>query len=372
MMIRHRSTHSGHLERWLGADRVAQLSSHMQGWYGPPIHLLDCPGSVRLCADGDFIGPVARGRYMTAMDSLEEAFKLAAKVPPNTFYAGFASVSDALSQASQGFCVRPAGMFNTVGPTGVVGVTSSLHKLGPQPVAGVASSAAPGGIALVDTDTGGMQFQNPSVGTMRLVGADVTCSVINNTLLLYDRIFGVAKTMNSNTTEAVTGVPTRYQSTTATAEDYIGGNFGFIEVGLTALAATAHNWTVCTYTDQAGGASTLPSVIGNSGAITHRLDHPVQSWFAPLAAGDTGIKAWTQMQCSAAVATGLINFVIGHPLGFMSFPVINSVMPFDWLTNRNQAPRIFDDAYLAFLEISKPTTTATTYTGVVYATSTAS
>jgi hypothetical protein len=217
-----------------------------------------------------------------------------------------------------------------------------------------------------------MVFANPAAGTLRLTGADVTCSVINNSLLLYDRIFGVAKTMNSTGTEAVTGVPTRYQSTTPTAEDYIGGNFGFVEVGLTALAATAHNWTVCTYLDQANAASTLPSLTGNSGAITHRLDHPVQQWFAPLASGDSGMKAWTQMQCSALVATGLINFVIGHPIGFMSFPVINSMMPFDWLTNRDQAPRIFADAYLAFLEITKPFTTTTTYTGRIAATSTSS
>lgn len=371
-LIKHRHVHSTRLERWLGADRIEQLSQNMKGWYGAPIHLLDCPGSVRVCADGDFIGPFERGVFFSAWDAFEHAWRRAAKVPATTLSAGFTDISDALSRASQGFCVRPAGMFNTVGPTGVIGVTSSLHKLGPQPIAGVASSAAPGGIALVDTDTGGMQFANPAAGTTRLVGADITCSVINNTLLLYDRIFGVAKTMNSTATEAVSGVPTRYQNTTATAEDYIGGNFGFVEVGLTALAATAHNWTTCLYTDQAAASSTLPSLTGNSGAITHRLDHPVQSWFAPLAAGDVGIKAWTQMQCSALVATGLINFVIGHPLGFMSFPVINSVMPFDWLTNRNQAPRIFDDAYLAFLEICKPVATATTYTGVVYGTSTAS
>ena len=207
---------------------------------------------------------------------------------------------------------------------------------------------------------------------VKVVGANISASVIGNSLLLYDRIFAVAKTMNSTATEAVTGVPTRFQSTTSTDENYIGGNFGFIEVGLTALAATAHNWTVCLYTDQAAASSTLPSLTGNSGAIVHRLDHPVQQWFAPLAAGDVGIKAWTQMQCSAAVATGLINFVIGHEIGFMSFPVINSVLPFDWLTNMCQAPYIPNDAYLAFLEINKPTTTATTYTGTLYTTSTAS
>jgi hypothetical protein len=232
----------------------------------------------------------------------------------------------------------------------------------------VAAAVAPGGTVYVDSDTGGFLFSNPASGTLHLIGADISASVINNTLLLYDRLFAVAKAMASTAAEAVTGVPTRYQSTTPTNPDFIGGNFGFVEVGLTALAATAHNWTVCTYLDQNNAASTLPSLTGNSGAIIHRLDHPVQQFFAPLAAGDVGIKAWTQMQCSASVATGLINFVIGHPLGFMSFPIINSILPFDWLTNRDQAPRIFDDAYLALLEINKPATTATTYTGLIHAT----
>lgn len=366
------SVHSQRLERWLGAERIEQISRSMKGWYGPPIHLLDCPGAVRVCGDGDFIGPFERGYFMSALDSLQAAYMRAARAPHGQLNAGFTSISDALSRASQGFRESPAGAFNKVGPTGVLGVTSSLHKLGPQPAAGTAGSAAPGGRALVDSDTGGMIFTNPAVGSLRLTGADVSCSIINNSLLLYDRIFDIAKTMNSTATEAVTGLPTRYQNTVTTAEDYIGGNFGFVEVGLTALAATAHNWTVCLYLDQANASSTLPSLTGNSAAITHRLDHPVQQWFAPLASGDTGIKAWTQMQASALVATGLINFVIGHPIGCMSFPVINSMFPFDWLTNRDQAPRVFADAYLAFLEIMKPATTATTYTGKLYCTSTAS
>jgi hypothetical protein len=174
--------------------------------------------------------------------------------------------------------------------------------------------------------------------------------------------------MASTATEAVTGDPTRYQSTTATDADYIGGNFGFVETGLTQLSATGHNWTTCLYEDQGGASSTLPSLTGNSACIVHRLDHPVSQWFAPLASGDVGMRAWTQMQCSASVAAGLINFVVGHPIGFMSFPAIHTMFPFDWLTNRHQAPRIFDDAYLAFLEICKPATTATNYTGKLYAT----
>lgn len=359
------STHSHRLERWMGAEPIERISAAMKDWYGPPIHILDVPGSVRVCGDGDFIGPFDRGNFMSSMDAYWEFLaKLRSLRQPRM--AGFASISDALLRASSGYSQTPGGMIAKVGPTGVVGVTSSLHKVDTQPPAGAAAPAAPSGGSPVDSDTGGMYFVNPASGTLHLTGADISASVINNSLLLYDRVFHVAKTMASTATEAVTGVPTRYQSVTPGDADYAGGNFLFVEVGLTALAATAHNWTVCTYQDQGNAASTLPSLTGNSGAIIHRLDHPAQQWFAPLANGDVGIKALTQMQCSASVATGLINFVIGHPIGFMSFPVINSVIPFDWLTNRNLAPRIFNDAYLALLEINKPATGTTTYTGQVY------
>ena len=366
--LRFPAIHSGRLERWIGTERIEHLSTSMRGWYGRPIALLDVPGSVRVCGDGDFVGTFTRGYFMSAMDALSDAFKQAARVPPGTLYAGFSSISDALSRASQGFSQRRP--FNKVGPTGVIGVTSSLWDLGPQPPAGTAPAAAPGGTAFTSASTGALAFANPAAGTNRLVGADVSASVINNSLLLYDLLFGVNKTMASTAAQAVTGVPTRYQSTTATAEDYIGDNFGFVQVGGTALAATAHNWTVCTYLDQANAASTLPSLTGNASAIVRRLDHPVQQWFAPLESGDVGIKAWTQIQCSASVATGVIWFMIGHPIGFMSFPVINSMLPFDWLTNRDQAPRVFDSACLAFLEPLKPATGATTYTGRVVTTST--
>lgn len=365
-----RSTHAARLERWLGAERVEQLSRSMKGWHGPPIHLLDCPGSVRVCADGDFVGPFERGFFASAADAFEGHLRrFGRKLGTSQLNAGFASISDALSRASGGFRQAINGNIAKSGATGVVGVTSSLWRLGAQPAAGGAPGAAPGGTAFTKATTGAMAFANPSSGTLHLTGADFSSSVINNSLLLYDRLFGVVKTMNSTSTESVTGVPSRYQGTTAGDADYAGGNFLTIEVGGTALASTAHNWTTCLYTDQDGNTgATLPSVTGNSGAIVDRLDQPANTWFCPLASGDSGIKALTQMRCSAAVATGVIWFVIGHPIGIMSFPVINSLLPFDWLTNRDQAPRIFDDACLALYELVKPATTATTYNGMIYAT----
>jgi len=368
-----RPAHAQQVETWLGREKIEHLQQCMRGWYGRPICLLDVPGSLWITADGDFVGHVNGGQFASALDYFETRLKRVwnALSTPQYGYcnAGFASISDALSRASQGYSQRRP--FNKIGPTGVVGVTSSLWRVGPQPAAGGAPGAAPGGTAFSSSTTGALAFANPASGTNHLVGADASASVINKSLLVYDLIFGVVKTMASTATEAVTGVPTRYQSTTATDADYIGDNFGFIQVGGTALAATAHNWTTCLYADQDNASSTLPSLTGNSGAIVDRLDHPVQQWFAPLASGDVGIKAWTQMQCSASVATGVIWFMIGHPLGFMSFPVINSMLPFDWLTNRDQAPRVFDSACIAFLEPLKPATTATTYTGRLVTTSAA-
>jgi hypothetical protein len=366
-----RSIHSGRLERWLGADRIANLQGQMRGWYGPPINLRDCPGSVWIDGNGDFHGNFDRGFFASAADAfwdyLRRLHKATGRADLAYLNAGFASISDALARASSGERLLLNGTVSKTGPTGVVGAASTLWRVGAQPAAGGAGSAAPGGRVPTSVTTGAMVYANPASGTLHLTGADFSASVINNAVMLYDRIFDVAKTMNSTATESVTGVPTRYQSTTSTNPDYIGGNFLFIET-FVALAATAHNWTVCTYTDQANASSTLPSVTGNSGVIIDRFDMPVNQWFCPLESGDVGIKALTQMQSSAAVATGAINFVIGHPIGVMSFPVINSLLPYDWLTNRDQAPRIFDNACLALFELPKPATTATTYNGLIYAT----
>lgn len=375
-IIRRRSIHAGKLERWLGAEKIDKIVADMHGWYGPPINLRDVPGSVWVTGDGDFVGDFGRGAFGSALDNLRDHLKQFWKrlefergFAEHAFGVGFTSISDALARASGGYSVPMPGVIK-VGPTGVVNVASTLWALGSTPAAGTAAAAAPGGAAPNSSTTGAIPYSNPASGTLHLIGADFSATVANNTLMLYDRLFNVAKTMNSTAAEAITGVPTRYQNTTPGTADFAGGNFLFNEV-VTALPATAHNWTTITYTDQGGAASTLPSLAGNASAIVHRMDMPVAHWFAPLEAGDIGIKALTQLQCSAAVATGAVTFVIGHPIGIMTFPVVTSMLPFDWLTNRQLAPRIFDDACLALLEMPKPATTTTTYVGQLQAVSAA-
>lgn len=368
--------HSQRLERWLGTEKVEQLSRNFRHWYGPPVNLSDVPGSVWVTKGGEFVGNFDRGFAVSAVESLDawvrRAWREAGRLQHGYANAGFTSISNALARASGGNRQLLNGGITKNGATGVSAAAYSLWTVGPQPAAQGSATAAPGGAAPTNATAGALAFTNPSGSdTLHLTGADMACSAAANSLLLYDRIFHVSKTMNSTATEAVTGTPTRYQSATSTDAEYAGGNFLFIET-VSAIAATAHNWTTCTYTDEAGATGiTLPSVTGVSGAAAGRLDMPTSTWFCPLASGDSGIKALTQMQCSALVATGTINFVIGHPIGVMAFPLASMLTPFDWLTNRDQAPRIINSACLALMELPKPSTTAGTYSGLIYATSAA-
>lgn len=360
-------THAARLERWIGPDQLEWLSYSMKEWYGPPIPLVGVPGQVYAHKGGDFRGPIASIHASTLKDLMAQRFKRAVRgftrAQMHQLNAGFAGLADFVAEMTSG---KSNGLpYNKIGNVQATAATSTLWRVGPHPAAGGTAPAAPAGAALTSATTGALPFVNASSGdTLQFISGVLNHSE-RGTLLLYDRLFHVTKTMNSTATEAVTGVPTRYQSTTTSAQDYIGGNFLFVEVGGTALAATAHNWTVCTYTDQANAASTFPSMTGNSGAIVDRLDHPLASWFMPLEAGDSGVKALTQMQCSALVATGVINFVIGHPIAWLFGPVALASQTTSGITGESGwgMARIFDNACLAFLNHVPLTTNAPSVTG---------
>jgi hypothetical protein len=53
---------------------------------------------------------------------------------------------------------------------------------------------------------------------------------------------------------------------------------------------------------------------------------------------------------------------IGHPIAWMPCPLVNIICPVDY-RSLFKLTRIFDDAALTFLEVTKPAVTATTYTG---------
>lgn len=367
-----KSTHGSRLVRWLGQEKVEQLSQNMRGWYGPPIAVHGVPGNVYATGDGDFIGPIRAGFQTSAIDRCMERIAqirrgMRRALKEHVWCSmGFSSFSDLISEATIGG-KRYDYIYSKTGVTGVANATSTLFGAAGQPAAGVVVGVGTSQQNL-DSTTGGFLFTNPtSPDTQHLVAGSVIGSVAGNSLLLYDRLWTYGKSLAA-TGDDVPGSPTnptRYQSTVGTALDYAGGNMAFPEVWTANLSATAHNWGIaagsheCQYTDQGGAtAQVMPVVAGVSGCIVTRFDLPTNTWFAPLAAGDVGMVALTRVTVSATIAAGAINWVIGHPLAWFPCPIANMIVPMG--TSFNMV-RIFDDACLALLEVIKPSTTATTY-----------
>lgn len=371
MQLPTRSTHSDRLERWLGTAEVEALSASMRNWYGPPIALSGVPGSVWVCKGGDFCGPIKAGKFCNAVDYVEQRLKYRYRKwlsrQASTMNSGFASLADLIQEATKGgkLQVIPFHKTGLQGDSG--GISRSAWLPGALPPAGANGAAAPGGTVAGKTTTGAMKFQDAQAGdTTHFAGGIVVKNALG-AVLLYDRLFFVIKTMSSTVTEAVTGVPTRYQSATSTADDYAGGNFCVVECGSTALGALCA-WTVCKYTNEAGTAGqTFGSTSGRSGPQQDEISMGAQGggitgqWFFDLQAGDVGVKALTQMQAGTST-TGTINFAVGHPLAYLLAPVAAAIGRTDGINSAFSMVRVFDNACLALLmpnEISAASTAAT-------------
>ena len=389
LLSRGPDTNPGRLERWLGSGNVEHLSRQMERFYWP-VPLAGVPGAVFAMPGGGFSGEIRAGEEVCAIERARDSLRRYERAQRARLaqqrsivmgrhhrdgmgHAAFSSLSALIAAQTGGKGQRLA--FQKVGQTAIaVGNCIDLWTVGNQPAAGGAGAAAPGGTAPTNATTGALSWANPAnSNTGHFVGGAVTAgtgAVGGNTLLLCDRLFMVAKTMNSTGTEAVTGTFSRYQSSTQTAENYAGGNFCYPMVVGTTLPNTAHNWTVCQYTDEGGNtAQSFSSVAGLASATSsiRHIDLAVGNWFLPLASGDVGVKALTQMQCSALVATGLVDFVVAHPIAFFPCPVANTVSIIDGINTAFNLARIYDNACLYFIEMPKPATTATTYSGVITA-----
>jgi hypothetical protein len=383
-----KSTHTDKLERWLGAEQTQAISDNFKNFYWP-VPVNGVPGNVYVMPGGDFAGEIKAGSFMNSRDGAKVTLrKLLKKAEQKVIrhkalgtlidtiraedtrilsVGAFASV-DAVVAAYTGGKGQAMAFSKTGAASNAIGNCNDLWTRAGFPGAGAAGAAAPGGTAPTSATTGAMPFNNlGTANTGHYLNWSLSASVINNSLLLYDRLFAVAKTMNSTATEAVTGTFSRYQNATAGTNDYIGGNFCFPSNPTTVLAATAHNWTVCQYTDQGGTtANSFASTAGVSAGVVSGIDLAVgQGWFLPLAAGDVGVKALTQMQCSALVATGTIDFVVGHPIAINACPIANLACLDDGLYTSLNLTSIFDSACLSFIEMPKPATTATNYSGIL-------
>lgn len=357
-------SHSEHLERLLGATELERISMGMRDWYGPPIPVAGA-GQVLAYPGGDFRGPALRTQMASAKDEAEAVVRRWARKQMSQVNAGFASLADIIQELANGKGVE--FVFNKASGTRVQFVTFTTWRVGGTPAAGAAAGTAGTGVAVTKATAGAMPYANPSTSgdTLHILEA-VYLHTTNGSVLLYDRLWHALKTMNSTANETIdtANLPTRYQNTTANAADSIAGNFVFLEVGGTALAAVAHNWDG-QYTNQAGSTViAMQQMVGNSSAIVDRLDHPLVSWFWPLASGDTGIKNLTRITCSGLVTTGVINIVVGHPLMWMPAPIALMTTVRDGM---KRLARIFDNAALAMLDFNASSTASATISGEITA-----
>lgn len=397
-MTKH--THSDKLERWLGRDHVEMISAQFKDFYWP-VPLRGVPGNICVMPGGDFTGEIQAGQFMSKNDAAAVTLRKlrnrldgqirkdraarnlmdVLRAEKREMYAvgAFASI-DAVVAAFTGGKGQTMMFSKTGVAANAIGNSNDLWTRAGFPAAGAAGAAAPGGTVPTSATTGNLGFKNlGTANTGHYLNWTLTASVVNMGLMLYDRLFSVAcgAALTSATSTAVTGVPTRYQSVTAGATDYIGGNFAFPSNPTTVLAATAHNWAAGTgaagmmYMDQDNVASNMPVLTGVSACVVGGIDIVAGpgSWFAPLAAGDVGIKALTNIQSSAAVATGTMDWVIGHPIAVNVCPVANLACLDDGLYTSMNLSGILDNACLSFIELAKPATTATTYSGLVRAVS---
>lgn len=394
-------THSDRLERWLGADQVMAISENFRNFYYP-VALHGVPGNVHVMPGGDFCGEIKAGSFLSKHDGAAMVLKKlrsiaeqkAARIKAFAMMAdliraedsrilsvgAFASI-DAVVAAFTGSKGQMMNFAKTGAASNAIGNSNDLWPRAGQPAAGAAGAAAPGGTVPTSATTGALGFRNlGTANTGHYLNWALSASVINNSLMLYDRLFSVAAgaALSGPTNTAVTGVPTRYTSTTSSNADYIGGNFMFPSNPTTVLAGTAHNWAVgggsgvgMRYTNQAGTEVNLPVATGVSACVVGGIDLAAGqgSWFAPLASGDVGVQAIKNMLSSAAVATGTIDWCVGHPIAINACPIANISCLDDGLYTAMNLSYIFDSACLSFIEMPKPATTATTYSGILRAVS---
>lgn len=354
-IIKRRSTHAGKLERWLGKEHCEQFSALTADWYGPPIPVAGVPGNVSVARGGNFIGDVHAGGFASVGDRVGDLLRAMYRNQKTSMGIGFPNGLDDIRTAyklGKAFTFS-FSKYNVVATYPNGRCLDMFSYVSQYPSQGAAAAAAPGGTVYTASSTGGQTIPTITSGQgAYLINLQASNGLegqgsIGGCFLLYDRLFGVNKTMNSTASETVTGVPTRYQSTTSTNDDWIGGNFCTPFARQTALANTAHNWTVCSYTNESGAAKNFPSATGVASCNAYTSDS-TPGWFMPLDGQDQGVGALTAIQCSALVATGVAQFVIGHPLAWCTAQT-GFLEQYDFVMTSFNLARVYDDCCAALL-----------------------
>jgi hypothetical protein len=361
-----RATHAQQLERWIGRETVELVSERMRAWPGPPIPMAGVPGRVYACGGGDFCGPIKGGYFGNLADyavgRYQSVLRRALRRSHGRLDAGFTSLSDLISEATAGGKkqVLPYQKVGVAQPA--VSSSASLWRVGTLPSAAAIAGAPAGGTVYTNATAGSLAQTDAAAGDQLhfVTWTGLSNQAQGTALMLVDLLFGVQPNYNSTAAQAITGVPTRYQTATTAPGSFLPANV------TTALAATASNVTI-TYVDDAGNtaeAGAAQALRVSSAADTAPFTAP--QWYYTLNAGDRGVRKMTSFQLSAAVSPGAVDRQIAHPLAILpGVGVANQPFILDGINSAFNLERIYDGACLSLMEWFKSATGASTYSGQI-------
>lgn len=360
------------VERWLGRETTERIVAATEAWYGPPIPVAGMPGRVLAARGGHFVGRLRPSRFVRFADAAAMHTALAVKRWTRsqrlTMNAGFASLSDLISEMTAGGKGQMIP-FVKAGTAGIAARSNSLWRVGASPVAGAAGGTTGTGEARTRTTQGALgQADAGSGDQLHLTTMVVQASVAGQMLLLYDRLWDMTHTMTVAPRSCdAANVPTRYQTAELAPGNFLSGE-------VTTVLPAATPTVTFDYVDQDGNNATgaaLSTIY--SAAAVNTVPFTAGPWFYPLLAGDTGLRSLQNsanaVNLSAAMASGVVTWFIGHPLAFVPMGAANTPVILDGINSAFNLQRIYDDACLAFMEIAKGATTATNWWGTIQAVS---
>jgi len=356
-LLKFPSVHAQRMERWLGPEMAEGLVRQAKGWYGDPIPVMGVPGRVFACGDGDYCGSIQGGFFANLATYSEDKIRRALKKHAAGGYlnTGFGSLSDLISEATGGK-MQHIYYQKTGAAKPAAAYCQNLWNKGAVPSAGSNGGAAPGGTVNAKGDAGSLPFSNPAGSDTLHITTWTAQATVANTVMLVDRLFSVSCSHNSANI-AITGVPSRYQDTTA--------KNSFVSARVTTvLTATAHNITL-TYMDQDGNtAEAAPAIAARVSSAVDTIPLTTPSWFIPLNAGDTGVRKITNWATSGA-NTGVSDVFVAHMLALCPIPVANMPIVLDGINSAFNLVEIKTNACLMLMEYFATATTATTHTGLI-------
>ena len=363
LIPRYQSVHAQRAENWLGADLYQAL---LDFDHYAPVSVFGFDAPV-IAEHHDLLGPTRVGQYCSYAEHLGEQarrwlkrLRRAMRHQDLVLPAGFSSLSDLMSEATVNGKQQFTN-FTKAGTTGVAGVMNSLARVGPFPAGQATAAAFAAGESPTKTTPAGLglPFDNAAGGdTLHLLSGVFVANVSSQLLLMYDRYYQGNWNV-ATSSQAVSGTPTRYQSTEAK------GTFCSMEVS-TALGATGGQAFTLTYVDQDGNTAEAGpnglTIVASS--IVNRFPFATPDWKARLNAGDWGVRAITNLGLSAATATGNVNVFLGKPIGLVPIPPsANQPIGISYVNSMFGMSKIVDDACVCIMEKWKSSTTATNYTG---------